>query len=128
MSENWPDRWCVIKIPNAQGVLYKVFANWHGGYAGSDSWQLNSGIVHAAIIDDVWQFRGTSGSIYHCQSHGYGCSGYGQGVLSGMIDKAAKNNINIEIMPADTAWNQLQYEPLAQWLTESLAKTPNDSV
>jgi hypothetical protein len=38
-----PENWTVIEFPNG---LRKVYAGWRGGYASSDAWRLNSGIVN----------------------------------------------------------------------------------
>ena len=63
MSEYTPDRWCVIRIPDAKETLYKVFASWSGSYTGGDSWKLNSGITQARLVDGAWEFEGSSGSV-----------------------------------------------------------------
>jgi hypothetical protein len=116
MSDYQPDRWCVLKIHAPQEVIYKVFASWSGGYGGSDSWKLNSGITRASLVDQRWEFDGSSGSVYSCHTQGYGTNGYGGSVLSNLIDKAQAQGITIEIMPQDTAWDQLNYDPLQQWV------------
>lgn len=116
MSDYQPDRWCVLKIHAPQETLYKVFASWSGGYGGSDSWKLNSGITRATSVDQCWEFDGSSGSVYSCHKNGYGTNGYGGRVLSNLIDQAQTQDIQIEIMPGDTNWDQLNYDPLQQWL------------
>ena len=116
MSEYSPDRWVVVKIVTPKERLYKVFACWYGGYAGSDSWKLNSGITRATFQNDCYEFDGHSGSVYTCRKGAYGTNGYGGGVLGGFIDKAASQGATIEIMPEDTDWTALDYDPLQQWL------------
>jgi hypothetical protein len=108
MSDYTPDRWVVVKIGDEN--LYKVFACWFGGYAGSDSWKLNSGITSAAFENDVYYFNGSSGSVYECHKDTYGTNMYGMSVLSNMIDKAAKTGVVIEILPENTNWLELNYE------------------
>jgi hypothetical protein len=113
MSDYTPDRWVVVKIDGYKdhpAPLYKVFACWYGGYAGSDSWKLNSGITKATLEGDVYSFEGSSGSVYDCHKDCYGTNMYGMSVLSNMIDKAKDNGLNIEIMPEDTKWLELNYE------------------
>jgi len=111
MSDYHPDKWIVVKITgNDLPPVYKVFACWYGGYAGSDSWKLNSGITKATLEGFVYSFEGSSGSVYHCHIDAYGTSGYGGGVLSGMIERSAKHGITIEILPEDTNWLELNYE------------------
>ncbi len=116
MSDYQPDRWCVLKIHAPQETIYKVFASWSGGYGGSDSWKLNSGITRATLVDERWEFDGASGSVYSCHKEGYGTNGYGGNVLSNLIDKAQAQGTQIDIMPQDTAWDQLNYDPLQQWV------------
>jgi hypothetical protein len=116
MSEYTPDRWLVLRIQTAKEVLYKVFATWSGGYGGSDSWKLNSGIVRAALVSDRWEFDGSSGSVYSCHKDAYGTNGYGGAVLSNMISQAQEQGIQVEVMESETDWAQLEYDLLAQWV------------
>ena len=45
MTEYTPDSWTPILIESAvHGKIYKILAGWYGGFAGSDSWKLSSGI------------------------------------------------------------------------------------
>jgi len=83
---------------------------------GSDSWQVNSGIVRAAFADPYWEFDGSSGSVYRCHREAYGTNGYGGNVLSNLIIQAQAQDIQIEVMDGKTDWAQLQYDTLAQWV------------
>jgi hypothetical protein len=116
MSDYTPDRWTVVRIHATGQPIYKVFASWSGGYSGSDSWKLNSGIVRAALVGDRWEFDGSSGSVYSCHRDAYGTNGYGSAVLSNMISQARDQGIQVEVMEGDTDWTQLEYDPLAQWV------------
>ncbi len=116
MSDYTPDRWLVLRIQTDKEILYKVFAAWSGGYTGSDSWKLNSGIVRATWADPYWEFDGSSGSVYSCHWDGYGTNGYGGAVLDNLISQAKAQGIQIEVMDGETDWAQLEYEPLAQWI------------
>jgi hypothetical protein len=116
MTDYTPDRWTVIRIQAPVEVLYKVFASWSAGYAGSDSWKLNSGIVRATWADPYWEFDGSSGSVYRCHKDSYGTNGYGGLVLSNLIDNAEKQGVQIDVLTSQTDWSRLQYEPLAQWV------------
>ena len=77
MSDYTPDNWVVIKFTQqvksgntgygrTEKVFYKVLAGWSGGYLGSDSWRLNSGIVDVEETIDSLIFIGHSGSRYIC--------------------------------------------------------------
>ena len=111
MSDYIPDKWVVVKI-DGEGfdTLYKVFACWYGGYAGSDSWKLNSGITKAMLDGHTYVFEGSSGSMYYCHEDSYGTNFYGGGVLEGFIEKAKARGTTIEIMPEETDWLKLKYE------------------
>lgn len=111
MSTYNPDKWVVVKISSDLGApVHKVFACWYGGWAGSDSWKLNSGITKATLEGFVYSFEGSSGSTYECHKDTYGANFYGMGVLKNMIDNAVKNGITIEILPEETNWLELNYE------------------
>ena len=111
MSDYTPDKWVVVKISRENvDPIYKVFACWYGGWAGSDSWKLNSGITKAILEGNVYSFEGSSGSVYECHKNSYGTNLYGDGVLNNMIDNAARGGVLIEIMPEDTNWLELKYE------------------
>ena len=106
MSDYTPDKWSVIKIVTEKQTIYKVFACWYGGFAGSDSWQINSGIKEVIENDNCYEFHGYSGSIYRCHKNCYGTNSYGGGVLQNFIDKA---DFKIEIVPENTNWKELNY-------------------
>ena len=102
-----PDKWVVIKLTNqANAPHYRVFACWYGGFTGSDSWQMNSGVTQVKLVNDTYEFSGSSGSLYRCRKNIYGTSGYGQGVLSNLINTAKE--VTIEVMPKDTDFIKLE--------------------
>lgn len=121
MSDYVPNRWVVVRIIKDHECIYKVFACWYGGYGGSDSWKINSGITRVSLVDDVYEFDGHSGSVYRCHQHAYGTSGYGGSVLHDMIARAGEAGVEIVIMPEDTNWLTLDYDPLAQWVQQGVA-------
>lgn len=111
MSTYTPDLWVVVKITSKEVKSHhRVFACWYGGYLGSDSWKLNSGITKVTLKDNCYHFDGTSGSVYICHKNGYGASGYGSSVLQGMIDDAAKAGASIEIIKEEVNVLEIDYE------------------
>ena len=101
MTDYTPDKWIVVKLTNKQDKIhYRVFACWYGGFAGSDSWKLNSGITKVNSVDDFYEFSGSSGSLYRCHKNSYGTSGYGHSVLTNLIENAVE--LTIDVMPQDT--------------------------
>lgn len=106
----FPDRWLVVKI-NSEQPHYRVFASWGGGYLDGDTWKLNSGITKVTLIDGVYHFEGSSGSVYECRENSYGATGYGHGVLSSIISRSLKeNDVVIDVLPEDTNFLELEYE------------------
>jgi hypothetical protein len=103
MSTYYPDLWVIIKLSGKgiDGTLYKVFGCWYGGYMGSDSWKVNSGITKVSQSEKEYTFSGVSGSKYVCTKGSYGTSGYGGGVLNGMIEASKGIGVTIEILPKD---------------------------
>jgi hypothetical protein len=96
MSQYTPDRWVVLEFNHPErGVFRKLFAGWYGGWAGSDSWKLNSGITAVRIEDGIYEFDGYSGSTYRCHSSGHGMSGYMAQVLSGWYKQHADLEIKV---------------------------------
>lgn len=82
-----PDRWMLIKITGTD-PHYRVFGSWFGGYLGSDSWRMNSGINDVIEEEDFYIFKGYSGSEYRCYKQAYGAHSYGYGIA----DDYAKNS------------------------------------
>lgn len=107
--EYTPDCWVVVKIINntTNNVHYRVFANWYGGYLGSDSWKLNSGITKVEVDGDYYLFHGSSGSVYRCNKNIYRTSGYGAGVLANIIDNS--QGVTVECLD-EQDWTALTYE------------------
>ena len=110
MRRYYPDKWKVIKLESDIGFHHRVFACWYGGYAGSDSWKLNSGITEVKVNGDMFEFYGSSGSMYSCHKDCYGSNMYGEGVLQSLITSAAENGTTITELPEDSDWINLTYE------------------
>lgn len=71
-----PDLWVILEMyEKSSGTVKKVFSGWYGGYLGSDSWKLSSGIVKVNEDDHAYEFINVSGSIYRCRKIAYGMSG-----------------------------------------------------
>lgn len=101
-----PDLWLVVKV-NGKDPHYRVFGSWYGGYLGSDSWRMNSGIKKVTVEDDIYLFEGSSGSVYRCHKKAYGISGYGSSVLNHMIENSP--DLQLEIIKEDVDVTTLEY-------------------
>lgn len=110
MSDYTPDKWVMVKISSdGHEPIHKIFACWYGGYAGSDSWKLNSGVTRVSREGYVYSFAGSSGSVYECHTDCYGTNSYGGSVLNNMIANAAKNGIVIEILDENVNFMEIDY-------------------
>jgi len=109
----YPHRWLVLKLTEKSGQEHlRVFGTWFGGYSGSDSWKLNSGITKVEKIDDVLVFHGNTGSEYIVDPDSYGSTMYGLEILGKM--RRENSLILIEELPEDTNWLELSLSDLKQ--------------
>jgi hypothetical protein len=81
MSEYTPDCWVVIEIAMEGSTLQRILSSWYGGWAGSDSWRLSSGITEVEELEDSYIIKNQSGSVYTCYKRRYGMSSYTAGIL-----------------------------------------------
>ena len=125
MSTYTPNEWVVIKVRDFDDNLndkfiYRVFGGWWGGYLGSDTWRLNSGILKAEKVDYydarhpdavIIDFHGYSGSIYRVNKIAYGLGGFRADTLNSFVKKMNEKNGEgtAVIMPEDTDWLNLNY-------------------
>lgn len=104
MSNYTPDVWVVLEFdhPDLETPTRKVFAGWYGGFAGSNSWQLNSGIEAVRRSGDWFEFVGYSGSVYRCGMSNYHMSSLMQGVLANWLKQAEqRGDTQIRILTLD---------------------------
>ena len=88
MSKYYPDKFVIVKVTSPQyGVLYRVLASWYGGYTGSDSWKLSSGITKITKTETGYEFLNHSGSIYFGSKEIYGMSSYSMSIYAGFVDQ-----------------------------------------
>lgn len=107
MREYRPDRWVVLEFVTPQETIRKVFGGWYGGYAGRDTWRLNSGIVAAREKDAVFEFEGYSGSVYYCHRNNYGMTSYMGSVLESWARKHS-------VLDSDITINIIQLEHVVE--------------
>jgi len=81
MSEYTPDCWVVIELDYEGMKTQKILSSWYGGWAGSDSWRLSSGITEVEELEDSYIIKNQSGSVYTCYRRRYGMSSYTAGIL-----------------------------------------------
>lgn len=103
MNEYTPDVWVVLEFTTPKEVLRKVFAGWYGGFAGSNSWKLNSGITEVRHDSEgFYEFDGYSGSTYRCHENNYNMSGLMEGILAHWRKQAdERGDTTIRILTLD---------------------------
>ena len=101
MSNYYPDKFVIVKVTSPDyGTLYRVLASWYGGYTGSNSWKLSSGITKITKTDTGYEFLNHSGSVYFGSKEIYGMSSYTMSIYSGFVDqlKEAGEGHSIEVI------------------------------
>jgi len=78
-----PDRWQILKLSKpGHSPHHRLLSGWYGGFAGSDEWRLNSGIVVCEEIQNYYQIVGVSGTKYHCKKSAQGTSSLMRSVIT----------------------------------------------
>lgn len=106
MSKHYvPDVWVILKITfKNDKPLYKILAGWYGGYAGSNSWKLSSGITSVEQdpdFQDQSHYHQYSGSTYITNKCNYGFSSMTSSMLASWVKESDEGAFTIEIMPHD---------------------------
>ena len=98
MNQYRPDRWVIVelKLNDSEEVTRKILSGWYGGYLGSDSWRLSSGITEVVDADTHYEIHNESGSVYTCGKHCQGMSGYTAGIFERFVkDLEGKGSISL---------------------------------
>jgi hypothetical protein len=88
VSEYTPDKWVIIEVDHEGMKTQKILSSWYGGWAGSDSWRLSSGITEVEELVDSYIIKNESGSVYTCFKGRYGMSFYTSNILEGFKKQA----------------------------------------
>ena len=102
MSVYSPDKWVILKIAaEGEETTYKILAGWYGGFAGSNSWKLSSGITTIEHDPEFNQthYHQSSGSTYICSKGTYGFSSITQNKFLNWVKQGEENSFTIEAMP-----------------------------
>jgi len=94
MSDYTPNRWVIVEINSPEhGKIRKVLGSWYGGYLGSDSWRMNSGITQVIDQGEYYDVVGYSGSVYKCYKGAEGMSAYTAGVFENYKKELEERNM-----------------------------------
>ena len=98
MSLYTPNQWVIVEFDYKEEKLRKVLASWYGGYLGSDSWKLSSGITETIEYEDRYDFVNYSGSVYVCYKGSHGMSGYTASIYEGWVQELAGSGNTITLL------------------------------
>jgi hypothetical protein len=99
-----PDKWTVVslsKLNGSGGTEFKILASWYGGFAGSDSWKLSSGITKVVDKDTYYEVHNYSGSIYKCYKEAQGTSMYTQSIFMNWVEEISRKGKDLLVMLDD---------------------------
>ena len=103
MSTYTPDAWVPVLLESEQyGKVYKVLAGWYGGFAGSDSWKLSSGVESISVSEDgtVLTMPQSSGSTYIASKQTHVSLLMGT-VFESFEKQAEENNFTIKMISVE---------------------------
>lgn len=83
----------------------RVLCGWMGGYTKGDVWKINSGVVGVDFDDEIYRFKGQSGSVYACHKNRYLMADIMRDGLREM--RNTRNVTSVEILE-DRDWTQTQ--------------------
>lgn len=100
MTQYTPDKWVIVHITSKEHPpIDKVLGSWYGGFGGSDSWRMSSGIVKVeAKLEDKYPHylvHNHSGSIYTCYASCVGMSAYTTGVANNMATQLEEGGLGM---------------------------------
>jgi hypothetical protein len=112
MNKYTPDLWVIASINSTEhGRIDKVVGSWFGGFAGSNSWKMSSGITKVVDQGDYYDVHNASGSIYKCYKNSEGASSYTGMVINSyatqieeMGDGSSLRMISIDKVVPITQW------------------------
>ena len=94
-----PDKWVIVEITRKDGASHRrVLGSWYGGFAGSDSWRMSSGVEDVVDEGDCYKIKNTSGSTYYCVKGCEGMSAYTMGVLAHYKEEMKADGGSIEVV------------------------------
>jgi hypothetical protein len=107
MNTYHPDSWVPLLFETEKhGKIYKILAGWYGGFDGSDSWKISSGI-ESILVEEIGEHRRitmpqSSGSTYVVGEHTH-MSSLMAHVLSGLTHQAEQpeNGFSIKVIELD---------------------------
>jgi hypothetical protein len=78
-----------------------VLAGWYGGFAGSDSWKLSSGVEEVIDKDTNYEIVNASGSVYRCYQNCERLTGYTASIFASFEKDISELNNGSSIQIVD---------------------------
>jgi hypothetical protein len=95
VTEYTPDAWVILRIETDGEILHKVMGGWYGGFAGADSWRVNSGIERVEPVGQGYRIHGYSGSIYLVHEVSQRATMLMSGVIKSLQERAEGNGHSV---------------------------------
>lgn len=83
MNVYTPEAWELIRTKDGE---FFIFGAWAGGFASSDHWRRNSGVVSYKEEDNYIDFVGHTGSVYRCNKAKGRMTFFNTGTLNEMLE------------------------------------------
>ena len=108
MSAYSPDVWIIVEMNSTKhGRIRKILGGWYGGYLGSDSWRLSSGITRIVEHDKNYEIHNESGSVYTCWKSIERTSMLTEGMFQGWA-KESNEDMSIRRVPIEELRNEFE--------------------
>lgn len=80
-----PDCWVIVRLSGTDigEIYYRILSGWYGGFAGSDTWRLSSGVTSIKEYRSHYLVKNESGSLYICHKSRQRLSSLTASVLAG---------------------------------------------
>lgn len=101
MSIYTPDAWNIVSFTSNGEKVDKVFAGWYGGYTGSDSWKMSSGIVKIEETDNAYLVHNYSGSIYTCYKNAERLTGLMASIYASWEKRLLESTMQATMAPVE---------------------------
>jgi hypothetical protein len=102
----YTDKWVIVELSTPKKeIIYKIAGSWFGGYMGSDSWKISSGLEPGVILDknNFYVSPQTSGSVYHLHPDVYGMSMYTESIIDSYIKQLSDIGASMRVLSKDDA-------------------------
>jgi hypothetical protein len=105
-NQHTPDKWVILKFKGKDSTFFKVLGSWYGGYLGSDSWRLSSGLERVEEDGDTLLMHNFSGSIYKVNKNTDGMSMLATDIYNQAKAQGEANGVEVSIVTLEEFNNE----------------------